>query len=111
MLLVGSGFRSAGMASRRGPGSTALFARVFLSRTWLWKVRVVIFHIRVGRTVTELAIYRRPARCGAGRLFFNDTFVFVAIVVFGHRSVGMRCAAMPLYSSDIATTGMPSVWG
>ncbi len=57
---------------------------MFFSSAWFGEVGVVVFYICVGSTVAELAGDGWPARGGAGRLFFDDTFVFVAIVVFCH---------------------------
>ena len=51
-----------------------------------------------------------PARGGAGGLFFDDTLVFVAIVMFCHCSDGMTRQGMPLYLLGFATAGMRSAW-
>jgi hypothetical protein len=55
------------------------------------EVAVVIFYVRIGSTVAELAGVGWMAGCGPGRLFLDDTFVLVAILVFGHRSIEMMC--------------------
>lgn len=34
---------------------------------------------------------------GPGRLFFDDTFAFVTIVIFGHCPIGMTLACVLLY--------------
>ena len=85
--------------------STARFAGVFLSCARFRKVTVVVFYIRVRSTVAKLAGDRWSARGSPGRLFFDDTLVFVAIMMFCHCSDGMICSGMPLYSRRFAVTG------
>ena len=55
------------------------------------EVAVVIFNVCIGSTMAELAGDGWMAGCGPGRLFFDDTFVLVAILMFGHCSIGMMC--------------------
>jgi hypothetical protein len=74
-----------------GAGSTARFAGVFFSAAGLREVTVVIFHFCIGSTVAELAGEGWMAGCGPGGLFFDDTFVLVTILIFGHCSIGMMC--------------------
>jgi hypothetical protein len=62
---------------------------VFFPSTWFGEVGVVVLYICVGGAMAKLAGDGWMARGGARRLFFDDTFVFVAIVVFGHCSFGM----------------------
>jgi hypothetical protein len=50
--------------------------------------------------VAKLAGDGWPARGGAGRLFFDDTLVFITIVMFGHCWDGMTSQDMPLYSLE-----------
>lgn len=78
--------------------STAGFAGMFLSSAWLREIAVVVFHIRIRSTVAELAGDGWPACSSPGRLFFDDTLVFVAILMFCHCSNGMICHGMLLYS-------------
>jgi len=73
---------------------------VFFSSAWFGEVRIVVFYLRVGGAVAELARDGWPARGGTWRLFFDDTLVLVAIVVFCHCWDGMICRSMPLYSLE-----------
>lgn len=72
--------------------STPRFARVFLSGARLREVAVVILYIRIGGTVAQLASNGWVGRGGPGRLFFDDTFVLVTVVVFDHGWIGMTGA-------------------
>ncbi len=64
-------------------------AGVLFPRAWLGKVRVVVFYIGIGGAVAELAGNGGAAGGRAGRLFFDDTLVFVTIGMFGHCSSEM----------------------
>jgi hypothetical protein len=82
---------------------------VFFSSAWFGKIGVVVFHICVGGTVAELAGDGWPARGGAGRLLFDDTLVFVTIMMFCHFSDGMTCPGLPLYSLGVSLLpGIPA---
>jgi hypothetical protein len=63
---------------------------VFPPASGFREVAVVILHVYIGSTVAELAGERWMAGCGPGRLFFDNTFVLVAILMFGHCSIGMK---------------------
>jgi hypothetical protein len=47
--------------------------------------------------VAELAVDGWVACSGPGRLFSDDTFAFVTVVMFGHCPIGMTRAGLPLY--------------
>lgn len=65
-------------------------AGVLFPCAWLGKVGVVVFYIGIGGPVAKLAGHGwLRAGCRARRFFFDDTFVFVAIVTFGHCSIEM----------------------
>ena len=50
----------------------------------LREIRVIVLYIGIGGAVAKLAGQGWTAGIRAWRLFFDDTFVFVAIVMFGH---------------------------
>ena len=82
---------------------------MFFSSARLGEVGVVVFYICVGGAVAELAGDGWPARGGAGRLFSDDTLVFVTIVMFCHCSDGMACPGLPLYLLRVFTVaGVPA---
>ena len=61
------------------------------------EVAVVVFYLCIRGAVAELAVDGWMA-CGcAGRLFFDDTFVFVTVLIFGHCPIGMMLACVLLY--------------
>ena len=62
---------------------------MFSPAAGLREVAVVIFHVCIGSPVAELAGEGWMAGCGPGRFFFDDAFVLVAILMFGHCSIGM----------------------
>jgi hypothetical protein len=90
--------------------STPRFAGVFLSGARLREVAVIVLYIRIGGAVAELACNGWVARGGAGRLFFDDAFVLVTVVVFDHGWIGMTRAVGPLYGDESAIAGRRSVW-
>jgi hypothetical protein len=51
------------------------------------------------------------ARGGPGRLFFDDAFVLVTVVIFDHGWIVMTRAVAPLYCDTSAIAGRRSVWG
>jgi hypothetical protein len=64
--------------------STARFTGVFLFGARPREVAVVVLYIRIGGAVAELASNGWVARCGLGRLFFDDAFVLVTVLVLDH---------------------------
>jgi hypothetical protein len=76
---------------------------MFFSSARLGEVGVVVFYICVGSTVAELASDGWPAGGGAGRFFFDDTLVFVTIMMFCHCSVGMACPGRAVVFAGVFT--------
>ena len=70
---------------------------MFLSCARFREVAVVVFYLCVRGTVAELAVDGWMACSGPGRLFFDDTFVFVAVVMFDHCPIGMMRVCVLLY--------------
>jgi hypothetical protein len=74
------------------------------------EVAVVVFYLCIRGAVAELAVDGWMA-CGcAGRLFFDDTFVFVTVLIFGHCPIGMMLACVLLYVREVAIAGTRWVW-
>jgi hypothetical protein len=73
---------------------------MFLASAWFGEVAVVVLYIRIGGAVAELSSDGWPACGRAGRLFFDDTLVFVTIVMFCHLLGWMTCQGMLLYSLE-----------
>jgi hypothetical protein len=69
--------------------STARLAGVLFPCVGPGKVRIVVLYIGIGGAMAELAGHGWVAGGRAWRLFFDDTLVFVAIVMFGHCSIEM----------------------
>lgn len=69
--------------------STARLAGMLFPGVWPGKVRIVVLYIGIGGTVAELAGHGWAASGRAWRLFFDDTFVYVTIGMFGHCSIEM----------------------
>lgn len=76
---------------------TAPFSGVFLSCARFREVAVVVFYLCIRGTVAELAVDGWMACGGLGRLFSDDTFVFVTVVMFDHCPIGMTRACVLLY--------------
>ena len=70
------------------PDQLSPFPGVFPSRARSREVAVVVFYLCIGGTVAELAVDGWMACSGSGRLFFDDTFVFVTVVMFDHCPMG-----------------------
>ena len=83
---------------------------MFFTSARFGEIGIAILYICVGGAVAELTRDGWPARGSAGRLFFDDTLVLVAIVVFCHCWDGMTCRGMPLYSLKYVIGGMRLVW-
>lgn len=83
---------------------------MFFPSAWFGEVAVVVLYICVGGAVAQLSNDGWPARGGSGRLFFDDTLVFVTIVMFCHCSDGMTRLGMLLYSLEFVSAGMRLAW-
>jgi hypothetical protein len=84
---------------------------MFFASAWFGEVAVVVLYVCVRGAVAELAGDGWPARGGVGRLFFDDTLVFVTIVMSCHCSDGMTCLGVLLYSLEFVSAGMRLAWG